>query len=92
MAATLAVSLLAALGAGGLALQRSNRQLERALGDSSAALRQSLLAQARFQRATGRTGQRFEALSLLQRAAALGKSAAMTADLRMGLTADSTVD
>jgi serine/threonine protein kinase len=81
--ATLAVLLLVALGAGGLALQRSNRQLERALSDSSAALSQSLLAQARFQRATGRMGQRFETLSLLQRAASLSKSdAALAAELR----------
>jgi WD40 repeat protein len=82
MSAALAGSLFVALTVGGFALQRSNRGLVRALGDSSAALHQSLLAQARFQRATGRSGQRFETIGLLKRATALEKSARNNAELR----------
>ncbi len=80
--AALSGILLLGMLAGAVALDRSHRALEHALADSSAALRQSLLAQARFQRATGRTGQRFETIELLRRASALGHSDPVAAELR----------
>lgn len=85
--AALGSVLLLALVAGGVALHRSHRKLEHALANSRVALRESLLAQARFQRATGRTGQRFETIELLRRASALGHSEAVAAELRTEITA-----
>lgn len=62
--ALLALLLALALAGGGLALARSNHLLRDALLDS-------LLTQARLERSSGRVGQRFRALALIERAAPL---------------------
>jgi serine/threonine protein kinase/WD40 repeat protein len=83
---TLSLLLVLALAGGGIGLARSNVKLEKALADSRSSLSESLLAQARFQRGTGRVGQRFQTIDLLSSAArvlsAAQDSEARLADLR----------
>jgi len=71
VAALLAVLLGVALAGGGVALVRSNLKLKHALAGMRAALQDTLLAQARLERTSGHTGQRFTAVALIDRAASL---------------------
>jgi WD40 repeat protein len=75
--ATLSLLLIVVLVGVVIVEARSNRRLQQSLTES-------LLTQARMQRGTGRAGQRFETLTLVQRAAETGgrKGSHMTAQLR----------
>jgi serine/threonine protein kinase len=68
---TLSLLLVLAVAGSGFGLARSKVKLEKALAASRSSLRESLLAQARFQRGTGRVGQRFQTIELLGSAARL---------------------
>jgi WD40 repeat protein len=80
--ATLSAVLGLALVMGGVTLERGNRQLRAALVEAEHSkqegrerLQESLLAQARLLRTSGRRGQRHDTLDVLARAAALRPSA-----------------
>ncbi len=79
--AALSLVLLLALAGGGAVLARSNRQLRAALQQAEGAettaqdrLHGALLDQARLVRTSGRPGQRYDALEVLARAAAIRPS------------------
>jgi len=69
--AALSTALAVALAAGGVVLEESNRHLRMAQVESREQLRAALVSEGRLLRQSGKQGQRFQAVSVLERAHAI---------------------